>query len=119
MAKVIDCKEPKKWAWVEGEDFELQIERGDKLFEELVKVSDKIKIGGDPVGALIKFPVADGYAHYRVVKASPLTLEHIPVENGWYADIRLLRGITTRDIWDELKSQRTLSSIFSSKKGKK
>lgn len=122
MAIVIPCRDPKVWEYKQGEDWMESSRKAEVELERLFEISGKIRLGADPVGAMIKFGVADGYAFYRVVKADPLTLEHIPYGDSWHADHRLLRGLVLQDIWDELKSERALSRIFrgtKSKRGKK
>jgi len=57
---------------------------------------------------IMRFPVADGSALYRVVKEKPLTLEHIPSGDAWEIPFAHIRGLTYAD----LKQQRMFNSVW-------
>lgn len=53
---------------------------------------------GEVVGALVDFPVGDGRAVYVVTKASPLTLQHVPLGGGYAIPAAHVRGLTKADV---------------------
>lgn len=67
----------------------------------------------DLTGALVKFQVADGYAHYRVSKHRPLTLQHVDFLDGYSVHPAMIRGLSVSDIRDQLRYDRRLSKLFS------
>ena len=64
------------------------------------------------VGAMIKFQVADGYAHYRVTASRPLTVQHVPYLDGYSISAAHIRGLTEADIFKQLAGDRGLAAIF-------
>lgn len=94
------------WLYKKGEEYNAYMERVEAKFSEL-RVTARNLPDGEVVGALLKFPVGDGYAHYRVVKEKPLTLEHIPLGDAWQIPLPHIRGITKQDV---LKQQQRLKS---------
>jgi len=50
------------------------------------------------VGVHCKWTVADGYAHYIVTKASPLTLAHVHMGDGYCVQPPMIRGLRTADV---------------------
>jgi len=50
-----------------------------------------------PSDELLTFPIADGEALYRIVKLSPLTLQHIPYGDGYCIPYSHIRGLRTED----------------------
>ena len=63
---------------------------------------------GQVVGGMVAFPVADGYAWYKVVSAKPLKLQHVPFGDGWHADPITLRGLRFTDVNLMLWRQRAM-----------
>ena len=61
---------------------------------------------GEIVGAVIKFPVADGHAYYLVTKEKPLTLQYIFYGDGYYVHPAMIRGLNKQDILDQLENRR-------------
>jgi hypothetical protein len=53
---------------------------------------------GEIVGVHCKWNVADGYAHYVVTKASPLTLAHVDVGDGYTVQPPMIRGLRKDDV---------------------
>lgn len=51
-------------------------------------------------GAILRFPVADGYALYLVAKDTGRTVElkHIPYGDAWQVHPALIRGLTRKDV---------------------
>ena len=71
-------------------------------FEELMKISESLK-PGELVGLIMRFPVGDGNACYRVSKIKPFTLEWIPVSDAWSAHHALIKGLTVKDAIQQQK----------------
>jgi hypothetical protein len=55
--------------------------------------------------------VADGYAHYEVVKMAPLTLRHIPYLDGWEAPAYVIRGLRKQDIEEQVRVDKYWKSL--------
>ena len=72
--------------------------------KELEAKSALIDPNGDLTGAVIRFPVADGYAFYIVSKDKPLTLQHIPFGDRYSIPMAHIRGIRREDIIWQLKT---------------
>ena len=58
----------------------------------------KEKIGKTLVGRLIRWPVADGYALYRVTSAKPLKVQHLHFGDGYSVYPETIRGLTIGDV---------------------
>lgn len=67
---------------------------------------------GEIVGAILRFPVADGYAIYRVTKERPLTLQHVLFGDEWQIHPALLRGLTKADVLHQVRQARALDRLF-------
>ena len=65
-------------------------------------------------GAILKFPVADGYAMYLVTKDTGRTVEvkHIPYGDAWQVHPALLRGLRRADIVRQVEAERKLAILF-------
>jgi hypothetical protein len=83
----------------------------DKLLEQVYEKSASLK-PGEVVGALLQWQRGDGYAFYRVVKARPLTVQHVPYGDGWRVEQALIRGLKTQDVLDQLAQRRRHSALF-------
>lgn len=91
-----------------GEPFKVYLERQHNLLADLEKVSNSLP-PGEIVGAIVRFPVADGYAHYLVKKDKPLTLQHLPYADAYAAHPALIRGLRRQDILDEREYAKTFA----------
>ncbi len=96
----------------DGEDWDAWTKRTEALLNDMSKRSAAI----DPessnlVNAMIQFQVADGYAHYVVVKTSPLTLHHVPFLDGYQASAETIRGVNANSIRSALKRAKLFSSL--------
>lgn len=109
---------PGDWAWKPGTDFDEYRDRTDALFDKLQEASTKAyESGGDDVtGALISYPVADGKAWYRVIRSSPLVLQHIPFGDAWEVSEDQLRGLTVEDIKRTLEQDYSFRKMFTKNK---
>lgn len=58
------------------------------------------------VGAIIKFPAADGYAEYMVAGVKPVQLIHLPYWDGWQSETAEL--MTAKAIQDKVDQQARL-----------
>ena len=67
---------------------------------------------GEVVGALLKYQRADGYAYYLVVKDRPLTLQHVPVFDGYGVEPELIRGLTLLDVLNRLDGEWRLAALL-------
>lgn len=74
-------------------------------FDETIKKHSKevASDATDLTGALVKFPIADGYAYYVVTKHSPLTLSHLPIGDAYRAHAATIRGFREADVRQQLK----------------
>lgn len=66
------------------------------------------------VGQIIKFQVADGYAHYRVGGNvdGTVTVQHIDFLDGWRADPILIKGLDADDVRELVRRDRAMSALF-------
>lgn len=106
MAKLIVNKDP-IWQEIKGESFFDQIERQVKYLENLKSPS-----GDSIVGAIIKFPVADGNALYKVEKEKPCTLSFIPFGDCYCIPDAFIRGLTLKDVRQMVEADRKLEEIM-------
>ena len=86
----------------------------DKVWKELDAEASALP-EGEVVGALLTFPVADGKAVYRVTKAKPLTLQHVPLGDGWTIPPAHIRGITRADVLEHVTRSRGITALFGRK----
>jgi hypothetical protein len=89
----------------EDESFEAYLTRTQGALDRLLALSDALP-EGELEGALVKFPVADGYAWYDVVKVKPLTLRHINFCDGYHAPLPLIRGLRVADVFEQVSLER-------------
>ena len=67
---------------------------------------------GQIKGAVVHFPIADGHANYIVTKLRPLTLQHVPVDDGWQIPLAHIRGLRKDDLVHMVNMQRGMRDIF-------
>jgi hypothetical protein len=69
---------------------------------------------GELVGALVQFQIADGYAVYVVssVGANTVELKHVPYGDGYQIPAAHMRGLTKKDIAQQVESDRRFNKIF-------
>lgn len=101
----------------QGEDFDAYLTRSDAAFKNLEAAADALPYG-EVVGALITFPWADGHAIYRVVRAKPLKLQHIPYGDAWHVDPATIRGLRLEDVLRKVASAKGLKAMFASRASK-
>ena len=100
------------WQEKDGEGWRAYSDRTDKMLVRLMEASDAVDIDATVEGIVLQFPIADGYAIYRVSKTSPLTLEHIPVGDAWQIPAAHIRGIRKRDVLEQAARRRALVEVF-------
>ena len=83
----------------------------DKAFAALSKTSSELGTGV-VVGAMLRFPVADGYAHYVVTKERPLTVQHVPYLDGYQISNAHIRGLKKQDVLLQIQRDKALKRIF-------
>jgi hypothetical protein len=82
-------------------------------FDELCAEADALP-ADEYVGGLIKWQVADGYAHYRVVSLSPsVVLQHVPFLDGYAVAPETIRGLRRKDVEAKVDAERRLRAAFS------
>lgn len=64
------------------------------------------------IGGIISFPIADGKAIYRVVESDPLTLQHIPIGDGYQIPDAHVRGLRKKDIIQKIKQRQKRKELF-------
>lgn len=80
-----------------GESIDAWWRRTEARFKELQAAADAVP-KGKVVGRLVSFPIADGFAIYRVAKEVPLELQHIPVGDCRAIPSAHLRGLRLVDV---------------------
>lgn len=90
-------------------------QRATALFSLLQEQSDNLP-PGEIVGGMLRFPRADSAAYYRVTKAKPLELEHLPFMDAWTVEESTLRGLTHENVSEMLEHRRHMSRLFRSAK---
>jgi len=114
MAKLLEYSlELPEFDWQQGVSFD-QTEHG-KAFEALMEVSNNLT-EGEIKGGVVSFGVADGQAHYLVVKERPLTLQHIYFLDGYQVHYALIKGLDRADIEAQLAADRRLNALFAKAK---
>lgn len=97
-----------------GEGFSEYLTRTDRLLAELQEKEAALP-EGTYVGAVLRFPYADGYAMYLVQKTRPLTLQHIPFGDAWHIPEAHLRGLNLDDVKEQVARNKGLRSMFARK----
>lgn len=116
MAKISDKPHSGDWEFT-GEPIEEYLERTRNQLSQLQKESRQVDIdAGDVVGLILRYPVADGYAWYVVVKDRPLTLQHIPYCDGYRIPDAYIRGLRKQDIIADALRERGIAKLFAAKR---
>ena len=107
MAMLDDNGMVGEWDMRPDEPMEAYLRRTDEALAELERESGRVDIeAGEVVGLVVKFPVADGHAVYRVSRASPLTLQHVPFGDAWRVPPAHIRGLRKSDILEAERAMR-------------
>ena len=114
MAKFDKMKYP-GFNKLQGETFDACYKRTVKAMRDLEDKSAQINPSVSIVGALIKFPYADGFAYYIVSQDKPITVQHVPYGDAWQADPVTIRGIDKSTVVEQLNRTKNLNDLFSNR----
>lgn len=93
-------------------DYRARFDAEDKVMEKLHKVSDSLpspltpdgkyvkrmpELAAAMVGRLIRWQIADGYAHYRITSAKPFKVQHLKFCDAYAVWPETLRGLRLID----------------------
>ena len=92
------------------ESWDEHFSRANVELNKLMVVSDALPEAAI-VGAVLQYPVADGYAFYLVTKENPLTLQHIPFGDGYSIPAPMVRGLRKQDVLEALNARRRLRAF--------
>lgn len=81
------------------------------VYQELLKKSNSLD-DDEVEGALLSFPVADGSALYLVTKASPLTLQHVPLWDAYQIPAAHLSGLRLAHVQAQVKQARAWANLM-------
>ena len=95
-------------------DYEEKIKTQERALTTLQQHADSLALGCLP-GAMIRFQVADGYAHYIVTSTAPLTVSHINWMDGYRIPEAHIRGLKATDIAEQVRRQRAMKALFASR----
>lgn len=93
------------------DDFQAQHDAETAKVNEMTERSDNLP-PGEIVGAMLQFPIADGYAVYVVTKARPLTLQHVNYCDGYSIPGAHVRGITKADVLAQIERRKKMAALF-------
>lgn len=83
-----------------------------KAYKKLVEASEDLP-DGKVVGALLRWQRGDGFAVYRVTKARPLTVQHVPYMDAWTVEDALIRGLNKNDVLAIVRRDKARRELFS------
>lgn len=86
---------PEPYDLPEPDDWHERMDAQDEVLEELLEKSKEVP-EDEVVGVMLRFPVADNYAWYRVIGEDPLTVQHVPVT--YSVDRTMIRGLRREDV---------------------
>lgn len=94
------------WRFPQGMDFPEAFKIETESISKLFVVSNQSALGNTPVGFIVQFPAGDGKAMYRVEKAQPLQVRHIPYGDAYQVHPAMLRGLTLDDVRQQMEWER-------------
>lgn len=65
----------------------------------------------DIKGAILTFPVADGYAYYIVTNDKPLTVQNIPFGDAWAVAGVTIKGIDREYVLNTLRARKEIFGV--------
>ena len=71
--------------------------------------------GGDLVGEIVRYHVADGYAVYMVWSHRPFSLIHISIDDGYRLPEPHERGLRLSDVRGDVEREKSLRDLFGRK----
>ena len=113
MAQLVDSEMAREMAKPQA-NFKASMDHQTQLLDK-IEANEAALPDSEIVGALLKFPIADGQALYLVVKASPLQVSHLPFADAYSVHPALIRGLTKADVALQVKQNRAWKSMFASK----
>jgi len=111
MAKLDTQTIPGPWDNGIDADWEAHFKAESAALQELRERAASLP-EGEVVGAFLSFPVADGFAHYVVTKARPLTVAHVPFGDGYRVAPMMIRGMRKSDVLAMVKRERAYARLF-------
>lgn len=90
------------------ENVEAAKKHQEKVYEALIAESDALP-EGEVVGGILRYPVGAGEAIYRVVKADPLTLQHVPIFPYYELPAESVAKLTLWDVRERLKTVKRIT----------
>lgn len=91
--------------------FQDKLNQEEEKLDELMKKQPKHD-AKDLKGAILRFPVADGYAIYIVTQHKPLTVQHVPAGDAWAVDNATVRGLNISDVRRQLEHAENIAELF-------
>lgn len=80
-------------------------------FDKLQQESDALPIG-ELVGFIMSFPIADGYANYRVVSTKPFEIEHLGFGDCYQIPAAHIRGLCLEDAKLQQRQRKQICKMF-------
>ena len=102
------------WAWDSEEGIESNLQKQHESLNALIKASDNVP-DGKLTGIVVKFPIADGHAFYRVSREKPFTLQHIPFGDAYQIPMAHIRGLRKADIVEMRRRDLAVKKLFAAK----
>lgn len=90
-----------------------------KAYDALEDEDEAARDRGEIVGRLVRYPIADGYAVYKIVSAKPLTLAHVDYMDGWTIPAAHLRGINLASVKEDLRVKDARAAFFARKQAER
>jgi hypothetical protein len=82
-------------------------------WDETIKPSlERFARTGDPLGCVLRFQVADGFALYQVTSLDPLTLTHVRYGDSWEIEPWAIRGLSLTDVKNHLQADYRMEQMF-------
>jgi hypothetical protein len=82
-------------------DFNQEYKRTTAGLDEVLKKYDTLS-----------FPRGDGYAIYGVKRYAPLEVFHVPFGDAYCVEVALIRGLTERDVREQVRREKRMRSMF-------
>ncbi|MBT5637977.1 MAG: hypothetical protein HOJ16_05400 [Candidatus Peribacter sp.] len=76
--------------------------------DDLNKWCKRENPSGKLVGEIVRFPVADGFAAYMVLRLRPLELIHMEIGDAW--NFQYIERLTVKDIRKQVQHNQFLAS---------
>lgn len=90
--------------------FDSYCKETEAVYQKLMEKSNSLA-ENEVVGALLSFPVADGSALYLVTKASPLTLQHVPLWDAYQIPAAHISGLRLAHVHSQVNQARAWAKL--------